>query len=67
MPGTMRLLTTAMLLGAFAALAACGSDNCLVKDENCSDYYKSINNITYGCCGGLYCSPGPISGVPICQ
>lgn len=63
----IRLLVVAVSVGIFAGLVACGSDSCQVQGENCSDSYKAANNITYGCCAGLGCHYGAISGVPICQ
>ena len=61
-----RLLALSALLAALA-LSACGEEECQVHGENCSSAYKEANNITYGCCAGLSCSAGAISGVPICQ
>lgn len=61
------LLTLAVALLVALGLGACGESKCQVQGENCSTSYKQANGITYGCCGGLSCSPGIISGVPICQ
>lgn len=64
----LRLLVVAASVGVFAGLVACGSDEkCQVQGENCSQSYKTANNITYGCCAGLSCSSGPVSGVLICR
>ncbi len=50
------------------AMPACGEDDCLVDQENCSAaYVEAEYGDGRGCCGGLRCSPGAISGVPICQ
>ncbi len=67
MPRMIRRLVLAASLGIFAGLVACGSSECQVRGENCEAAYKQANNITYGCCDGLGCIPGALSGVHICQ
>jgi hypothetical protein len=67
MRSLIALIVSIASIAFFAAsLSACGGE-CGVNGENCSDSYKEANNITYSCCSGLRCSPGAISGVPICQ
>ena len=68
MRALIALIVSIASIALFAAsLSGCDGGSCGVNGENCSDAYKTANGITYGCCSGLSCSPGPISGVPICQ
>ncbi|MEL7369936.1 MAG: hypothetical protein AAFN74_13540, partial [Myxococcota bacterium] len=58
----------AMIVGCgWLSVSGCGED-CLVEQENCTAaYVEAEYGDGRGCCGGLRCSPGAISGVPICQ
>lgn len=61
------ILSGSMLLAVALVLPGCGDDdNCAVEQENCTQSYLADNGLS-GCCDGLSCETGPISGVLICR